>query len=135
MVVRYPSWYTPPCLPGYIYGVHSLPVALGVPEMVYLAVMLLHRFTLLVRRLKRRGLPGQKGAFFTLRIKPSRPGNGPNVVKKPATESTPAQGTSECQDPSSSDLKPPLKVRTRLFTPAFSSQIIGDLPGFLASPA
>ena len=42
--------------------------------------------------LKRRGSLRPKGSLFTLRINPSQPEKGPERTKKPATESTVAQG-------------------------------------------
>jgi len=48
-----------------------------------------------------------KEASFLARINPSEPGNLPNVIKKPATESRPAQGRQEYAKVLKVVLKPP----------------------------
>jgi len=54
----------------------------------------------------------QAGGRHTLRINPALPGNREGKVKKPATESTVAQGTVECEELSSADQN----VNSQLFS-------------------
>jgi len=56
------------------------------------------------------GFPLRNREVFTLRINPDPRGNSPGTSKKPATESTRAQGPPECSNPSRVDLKPPLRL-------------------------
>jgi len=63
---------------------------------------------------KREGSALRKGPFLTLRIMPSQPGNLPIMAKKPATDSTRAQGRRESANPSRSDVKPPSVLQPAL---------------------
>ena len=109
----YPPWYTrhthhgiyrPPTL------VYTPPSRLPVYTLRIVATFRCEgeqEITLLVRRLKKRGLLGQKRPLLTLRIN-LLPGPNLSIMdKKPATESTCVQGSHKYPNPSRSDLKPP----------------------------
>ena len=52
----------------------------------------------------------QKGSLFTSGIKEESRGNLPLLAKKPATESTRAQGCSEYQEVFTTDARPPSRL-------------------------
>ena len=133
------SWY----IPGYTGRYPPpgicllLPLFVGSPlcllavtrsTLVTGAMRACDRFTLLVAGLKRRGSALKNVPFLTPRINLLLARNREIMTKKPATESHCAQGHQECPNPSSIDVKPPLKVLSRLFTPLRSSQTPGPWP-------
>jgi len=78
--------------------------------LLVLAVTAVHSFTLLVTGLRERGLLEGERSSLHLRIF-SYPGRNRRIrAKKPATESTSAQGATECLNPSRSDVRPPLRL-------------------------
>ena len=85
-------------------------------------------FTLLVRRLEREGMDAQRGLLSPLRINlPAQPKRR-IMAKKPATESTVAQGARESVNPSRSDVKPPQGYR-----PPFNTLLFLSEPRLLAA--
>ena len=115
-----PGWYIPVyiCLPGgYIPVYICLPggyirvYIASLPTMLSAYRHQLSRwccqFTLLIRMSKREGFLRRESSLFPLRINLLPQGNLYIRAKKPATESTVAQGRQESFNPSKSDTKPP----------------------------
>jgi len=77
--------------------------------------------------------PGRKRASFHLRINPSPARKRYIMAKKPATESTRAQGWPECLNPSATALKPPSRLEQASSWVINPNSYSGSWVGFLIS--
>jgi len=112
MVPTYPPWYI--CLSQELFTHGIRPVlSLVVPVVHIVACMYTGWLTELhfyLRGCTSVGVSRRKGASFTSEYSSFPRRNGPNAAKKPATESTPAQGAQECCNPSRTVVKPPSRL-------------------------
>ena len=93
-----------------VVGVHCLYMPSAVVPVLYIEVLVMPRCALFSDMLKKRGLPEEETGLSPLRINPGNPGNLPNMAKKPATESSVAQGLPKSPNPSGTVTKPPLRL-------------------------
>ena len=120
----YPGWYIrlPPASLVYIPARTTLPLHSSSGLIALLAGVSTERASCL-----------RKEGFLTSGINHPQGGNGPIMAKKPATESTCAQGTAKPLNPSATVLKPPLRLQPALSHRREEVRTIGDLPGVLVN--